>query len=156
MSRRKSYSGKFQPKNPQKYKGDLHNIVFRSLWERGFMSFLDMHKSVTAWGSETCVIPYTYSIDMKQHRYFVDFFVEVIEKTGKKQKYLIEIKPYAETQPPIQRKKKSNRYLEEVCTYVKNQEKWKAAQEYCSKNGLKFQILTERDLFGKLGLPKTR
>ena len=118
------------------------------------MGFLDTHKSIVAWGSETCVIPYTYSVDGKTHRYFVDFFVEAIEITGNKQKYLIEIKPYAETQPPVQKQRKGKRYVEEVCTYVKNKDKWSAATEYCKKNGLKFTILTEKELYGKLGIPK--
>ena len=33
----KSYSGKFKPSYPGKYKGDPTNIIYRSLWERKFM-----------------------------------------------------------------------------------------------------------------------
>ena len=36
-----AYKGRFIPKYPEKYKGDPTNIIFRSLWERRVMSYLD-------------------------------------------------------------------------------------------------------------------
>ena len=36
-----SYKGKFHPTNRKKYKGDINNIIYRSLWERKFMVYCD-------------------------------------------------------------------------------------------------------------------
>ena len=36
-----SYKGKYNPRNPEKYKGNPHNIIYRSLWERKFMVYCD-------------------------------------------------------------------------------------------------------------------
>ena len=47
-----SYSGKYRPTNPRKYKGDPRNIVYRSLWERKFMVYCDSHDHIIEWGSE--------------------------------------------------------------------------------------------------------
>jgi len=118
------------------------------------MAFLDEHSSIISWGSENVVIPYMYSVDQTTHRYFVDFSIEVLENNGKKQKYLIEIKPYCQTIPPVVKKVQSKRYIEDVCTFVKNQDKWKAARAYCDKNGLKFQVITEKELFTKMQIPR--
>lgn len=35
----KYYQGKYKPKNPEKYVGDINNIIFRSSWERNFFFF---------------------------------------------------------------------------------------------------------------------
>jgi hypothetical protein len=43
--------GKFKPKNPQKYKGNVTNIIYRSSWELRLMSYLDNHKNIISWGS---------------------------------------------------------------------------------------------------------
>lgn len=83
------------------------------------------------------------------HRYFPDFYVE---KTyhGKKEKILIEVKPWAQTQAPkVQNTKKNKptkRYINEVKTYGTNSAKWIAAEEYCKDRGWKFSIITEREL----------
>ena len=36
-----SYSGRYIPKNPKKYKGDPYKVIYRSLWERRFMAYCD-------------------------------------------------------------------------------------------------------------------
>ena len=41
-----AYSGKFSPKNPQKYRGDFTNIVYRSTWECRVMTWLDNNDSI--------------------------------------------------------------------------------------------------------------
>jgi hypothetical protein len=74
----KSYQGYFKPKNPQKYKGDPTNIVYRSSWELKLMTYLDLHKDIVTWGSEELIIPYRSPIDNKIHRYFPDFIVTKI------------------------------------------------------------------------------
>jgi len=93
MTYTKTYKGKFRVDNPVKYRGDISNIVYRSLWELRFMKWCDKNQSVEEWGSETVIVPYISPIDRKAHRYFVDFYVKVRNKNGALQKYLIEIKP---------------------------------------------------------------
>ena len=83
------YQGKFSPKNYKKYKGDPTNIIYRSSWELTFMKYCDSNPNVLEWGSEEIVIPYKSPLDNRYHRYFVDFYIKVKEKTGVVKKYLI-------------------------------------------------------------------
>jgi hypothetical protein len=50
------HKGKFTPINPQKYRGDATNIIYRSSWKR-VMLWLDKHSQVISWSSEE-VVPY--------------------------------------------------------------------------------------------------
>jgi hypothetical protein len=79
------------------------------------------------------------------HRYFPDFIVYVKQKTGKEKTIVIEIKPERQTKKPIQ-KRQTKRFLEEAATYAINQEKWRAADIFCQKEGWDFMVLTEKDL----------
>jgi hypothetical protein len=142
----KSYQGYFKPKNPQKYKGDPTNIVYRSSWELKLMTYLDLHKDIVTWGSEELFIPYRSPIDNKIHRYFPDFIVTKINKEGKKETALIEVKPAAQTKPPKKQEKVTKKYITEVTTWGINEAKWKAADEYCKDRGWSFHIFTEREL----------
>ena len=146
MTYTKTYKGKFRVDNPGKYKGDISNIVYRSLWELRFMKWCDKNQSVEEWGSETVIVPYISPIDRKAHRYFVDFYVKVRNKNGALQKYLIEIKPERFTKPPAIPKKKTKRSIDEVFQYSVNDAKWKAAFEFCKDRNMTFMILTEKDL----------
>ena len=146
MTYTKTYKGKFRVDNPGKYKGDISNIVYRSLWELRFMKWCDKNQSVEEWGSETVIVPYISPIDRKAHRYFVDFYVKVRNKNGGLQKYLIEIKPERFTKPPATPKKKTKRFIDEVFQYSVNDAKWKAAFEFCKDRNMTFMILTEKDL----------
>jgi hypothetical protein len=138
MYRRKTYHGQYQIINADKYIGDVNNIIFRSLAERKMMVYLDKTKEVVKWSSEEIVIPYFYDVDQRWHKYYPDFYSEVVNDKGLK-KYIIELKPKTETVPP---KVKSKYYLEEMKTYVKNQNKWKFAEEFCSKQeNLEFIIM---------------
>ena len=142
----KTYKGKFRTKNPAKYHGDINNIVYRSLWELRFMKWCDTNPSVMEWGSETVIVPYVSPLDKKVHRYFVDFYIKVKDKTGRVQKYLIEIKPERFTKPPEIPKKKTKKFIDEVFQYGVNEAKWNAAFEFCQDRNMKFMILTEKDL----------
>lgn len=141
------HQGVFVPKNPEKYIGNANNIVYRSQWERIFLHWCDTNDSVLKYSSEECVIPYISPIDMKKHRYFVDFFVTILQDTGKVQNFLVEIKPFAQTHPPKKPKTINESYNESVRTYLVNQAKWKAAERVCQERGWKFMVLTERELF---------
>ena len=145
----KSYSGKYKPKNPSKYKGDPNNVVFRSMWERHCFVWLDENSDIVSWSSEEVIIPYFYEVDKRYHRYFVDLKFT----TSKGETFIVEVKPHKETEPP-KRPDKSKRYLNEAMTFVKNQNKWKAAETFAKDNGWKFIIWTEKELT-KMGiLPK--
>jgi hypothetical protein len=138
--------GFFKPKYPEKYDGDPTNIVYRSGWELKFMLKIETYQNVVKWSSEEVVIRYKSPIDNKWHRYFPDFKVVMINKDGKKETVLIEIKPLKETKPPKTQKSITKRYITEVHTWGKNSAKWKAAREFCADRGWKFQIMTEKEL----------
>ena len=136
-----TYKGKFTPKNKDKYVGDYTNIVYRSLWERNVFRWLDANSDIKAWNSEDVIIPYVCQTDNKVHRYYIDVYFETVK--GKK--YLIEIKPDKETRPP-KSGRKTKRFLSESLTYIKNQSKWKAAEEFAKDNGCEFYVWTEHTL----------
>jgi hypothetical protein len=135
------HQGKFVPKNPNKYRGDISNIVYRSGYEVKFMNWCDLNSDVTQWSSEEVVIPYRSPLDNKLHRYFVDFYVKIQDKV-----YLIEVKPDRFTREPAIPKRKTKRFLNEVAQYAVNQAKWKAAREVCADRNWEFKIITEKEL----------
>jgi len=141
-----SYSGKFKPKNYKKYKGDPTQIFYRSLWERRFMVYCDNNPAIIEWGSEEVIIPYRSPIDKKVHRYFPDFYIKYVNSKGQSVRELIEVKPKKQCSPPKQPKRQTRRYLQECATYMINQAKWKAAEEFCADRRMGFRILTEEHL----------
>lgn len=141
----KTYKGKYSPKNPKKYRGDPTNIVYRSLWERKVMVYLDDNDAILEWGSEELVIPYRSPVDGRIHRYFPDFTVKAKTKDGIKT-MILEVKPKAQTREPKKQSKVTRRYLTEVMTWGVNQAKWKAAEEYCADRQWEFKLITEDHL----------
>ncbi len=148
MPRDSKYNqGRFHPQNPEKYKGDVQNIIYRSSWELKFMQWCDRNPNVIEYASEEFCIPYLSPIDGRVHRYFPDFIMKVKEQSGQVKNYIIEIKPKKQTVPPVQTSKKRNRtFINEVKTYAVNEAKWKAAEEWCKDRLLKFMIITEDQL----------
>lgn len=149
-----AYNGRFRPKNPEKYKGDPSNIIYRSLWELKFFKWCDEHPDTIWWQSEELVVPYTSPIDNRIHRYFPDVVVKMKSRDGDDTKtIMVEIKPHKQTLPPDVKKKNatptgriSRRYLNEVKTWGVNDAKWKAAKQFCAQRGWEFVIMTEREL----------
>ena len=94
--RRFTYKGKYNPKHPQKYVGNVKNIVYRSMWERRFMKYCDDNPEVLVWSSEELVIPYLSPIDRKMHRYYPDFLIKV-KRNDSTQTVVVEVKPKRET-----------------------------------------------------------
>ena len=144
MSNTKALKGKFNPKNPNKYKGNPTNIVFRSSWERDFMIYCDTNEDIVQWSSEEIVIPYVSPLDNRYHRYFPDFFIKKKDNTC----VIVEIKPHKETQEPKNKSSKKT-YIHEATTYLVNQAKWKAAEEFCKDQKWNFMVMTEKTLYGK-------
>ena len=58
-----AYSGRYQVKNPKKYKGDYTKVVYRSLWERNVFRWCDDNPKVKNCSSEEIIVPYYYDVD---------------------------------------------------------------------------------------------
>ena len=130
----------------EKYVGNVSKITYRSSWEKRLMIWLDKNSNVISWNSEQVILPYKSPIDGQMHRYYVDFMAKIKTKNGV-QKFLIEIKPYSQTQKPILSKgKKKTTLLNEQKTYLINQAKWDSAKQYAKRIGAEFIILTENEL----------
>lgn len=137
---------KFIPSQPHKYTGDVNNIIMRSSWETRFANWCDKNPSIVSWSSEETVIPYLCPTDNKIHRYFIDFKIKIKQKDGSIRVFLIEIKPAKQVSPPVFPGRRTQKYLAESFSFIKNQAKWKAATEYAKDRGWEFKILTENEL----------
>lgn len=146
---RRTLQGRFYPINPQKYRGDSKEIVYRSSWELAVMSRFDKDIRIKWWSSEEFVIKYWNPVKGREARYFPDFVIGV-QHGDVERIIMIEVKPHAETLPPKPPKKNHaksmQRYLSEQDTFAVNQAKWKAARELCQRKGLHFQIFTEYEI----------
>lgn len=111
-------------------------IIFRSSWEKIFVWWLEHNEKVFRWGSEVGAIKYTMP-NGTTHNYYPDFAVEFTDGI----KWLVEIKPYAQTQKP-----KNPKDLTAVEMYTKNMCKWNAATKLCKLRGWKFVIVTEHTI----------
>ena len=85
-----AYSGRYRVKNTSKYKGDVQNVIYRSLWEKHTFKWCDDNPKVKSWSSEEVVIPYLYEVDRRYHRYYMDLKITMTD--GKT--ILVEIKPH--------------------------------------------------------------
>jgi hypothetical protein len=137
---------KWVPQHPEKYIGDVTNIIARSSWEIRFLNWCDANSNVLSYSSEETIIPYRCGTDGKVHKYYMDFRIQIKNKLGIVKTYLIEIKPRCQRLPPKYPGKQTKRYLEESMTYIKNQSKWEAATVYAKDRGWEFLIFDEYDL----------
>ena len=110
------------------------------------MVFCDESPNIVQWSSEELVIPYRSPVDRKVHRYFPDFFIKKVTRDGTIVCEVIEVKPKRQLSPPKKPQRQTKKYLNEVVTYAINQEKFRAAQEYCKDRKFNFRILTEDHL----------
>ena len=97
----------FMPLNKDKYRGE-YPISCKSTWERHFCQWCDVNPSILLWSSESLAIPYydpsTVVDGKKKHRrYYPDYMMMVKDADGKNKIYIVEIKPFAETKPPVKR-----------------------------------------------------
>lgn len=137
----------FKPENIEKFVGTSYPII-RSSYELKFCKWLDMNPNVLKWASEYFEIPYFDPTSNKMRRYFPDFYMQAIDKSGEAKNYIIEIKPYKETKnPKMAGKKKKETLLYERVVWEKNQAKWKAAVSWCELRNAEFKIITEKELF---------
>lgn len=142
----KFMQGVFKPAHPEKYKGDVKNIIYRSSWELTYLMKLDRDENVIQYASEEVIIPYHHPVSHTVRRYFVDFWVK--RKVGDQIVIdLIEIKPLAQTRPPVIKKGQNKKTaINQGLTYLINEAKWQAADKYCNKKGWNFIILTEKEI----------
>ena len=139
----------FTPKYPDKYVGkNVNKIVCRSSWEFKFCNWLDLNVNVMEWASECLKIPYYDPIKRKKRNYIPDFFMSIRNKNNELERFIIEIKPHNQSVKPRNSKNKTQaRLIEENAIFLNNQAKWNSAKAYCEKYGLKFKVLTEKELF---------
>lgn len=140
--------GVYTLKNPDKYLGDVDNVVFRSSWEEEAFKILDNNPKILAWASEEIKIPYAKPLpdgNYARSVYTPDLFIVKEEVDGTITRQLIEIKPHKQTQPSKARKPLVK--LKEQYEYAVNQHKWHAAEKWCEKYGIIFSIVTEKDMF---------
>lgn len=141
--------GRFIPKFPEKYVGNVAAIFFRSSWEYRFMIWADQNRSVVRWGSEEIAIPYINPIKTdlqgqnKISRYYPDFIMMTQKPDGTLQKVIVEIKPKKES---VLTEKSSDR---DKMAFIVNQAKWAAAEAFARKNNAQFVVVTEEQLFWK-------
>ena len=136
-----AYKGLYTIENKKKYAGDPFNVVYRSLWEREVFKWCDRNPKIKKWSSEEIIIPYYFDMDKKYHRYFPDLKIVFENKT-----IVVEIKPAKETVLPNKVGKSRRQYIGEATTYVKNMNKWEAANNFCKDRKWEFQVWTEQTL----------
>ena len=164
--------GTYIPVNTTKVIGGA--VIYRSSWEEKLARWCDLSPSVVKWGTEVVAIQYRDpgSVNLDECRkyglnpsdpnqwpiknYYIDFYIEFTPKDydgdeSHMEKVLIEVKPLKETQPPQPvgenaKLKDKKRFNEAAKTYLRNREKWRAAQAYAEKHGVKFAIWTEKSL----------
>ena len=162
MKKREYKKGEYPLKNPKKYIGKC-KPYYKSSYEQRMMYWLDENTKVLEWSYEPHYIEYLSHTpsnypewanaltDNSIHKYFVDFYAKLLDSSGNVVTYILEIKPYIQTIKPIEPKNKNKknvkRFVEETKEYIKNMNKWEAAENYASQKGIKFTVLTERDLF---------
>jgi hypothetical protein len=135
--------GVYKPINPEKYCGDVNNIVYRSGLEKRWYTFFDLNPSIVAWKCEETVIQYISPIDNQPHRYFVDVYIKYNSKSEGIKEAIVEIKPFEQVKRPGYSKTRSKSYIHKVNTYIVNEAKWNAAKSQALKKGMDFKILTE-------------
>lgn len=133
--------GKYKLRNPEKYLGK-NTPSYRSGWEFHMMKFCDEHPNVSKWASESIRIPYTNPLTNKKTIYVPDFFVVYVDKHGSQHVELIEVKPENQT---LKEKLGNSKYNQ--AHWIINQAKWQAARAYCKQAGIKFRIITEKDIY---------
>lgn len=141
---REYVQGRFTPRHPQKYAGNVKDIVYRSSWELQMMNKFDLHPNVILWNSEGLAIPYVSPVDGRTHRYFPDFLIKIQLPDGTTRTYLLEVKPHAQTQLRTP-KRQTRKFIQEVATYAVNKAKWYAAEEFCKDQGWTFKVITEKE-----------
>jgi hypothetical protein len=138
---RKFAQGRFELKNPEKYIGK-RTPLYRSSWEWAFMQFCDNNPAIENWASEAVKIPYRDPLTGKHSVYVPDFFIQYVDKNGRKHAEVVEVKPANQTI-----KERVGRNKVNQAHFVRNMAKWEAARAWCKQQGVYFRIVSENDIF---------
>jgi hypothetical protein len=132
--------GIYEVKNPQKYVGS-GKPKYRSGWEMSFFMFCDNNPAILQWASEAIKIPYRNPLTGKQTIYIPDIFMVYQNKFGQKIAEVVEIKPSKQTMLNEAKSRKDK------LAVALNHAKWQAANAWCKSQGIKFRVVTEKELF---------
>jgi TnsA endonuclease N terminal len=143
----RTQKGRYEPRNPQKYVGDITKIRYMSSWEKEAHQFFDNNPNIIHWSSEGIKIPYIKPTDGKIHHYYPDYWIEYKNRNGEIVQEIIEVKPATQTKPPSTKGKRKKQQIYESITWAVNVAKWKACQDFCNKYNIKFRIITENHMF---------
>lgn len=138
VSKRSRYKqGVIDPRTCKKLYESQKNvpIKYQSALELQFIRYCESCSTIAKWANEPMSIKYYCRLDKKVHTYFPDFLIESIH--GKRT--IIEIKPYEQSTKPGPN---ASLWLKEA--WIRNVDKWRAAQEYAKANNMEFMIVTER------------
>ena len=137
--------------HPEKYIGDPRKLIYKSSWEQEAFKVCDNNPYVLEWGYEIAPIP--YAVPSRENpqvsrikKYFPDLYIVTQNETGVITKWMIEIKPLKQTQRGRSRNPRTRMY--EDYTWTVNQLKWQAAKSWCDLRNIKFEVTTEKELFG--------
>ena len=133
-------NGKYTVKNREKYVG-RKEPTYRSSWEFTFMLFCDNNPNIIQWASEPFMVPYRNPFTGKNTIYVPDFMMVYVDSKGQKHAEVIEVKPTKET---TMETAKSTR---DKAAVALNMAKWAAANEFCKNYGMRFRVVTEKDIY---------
>lgn len=133
--------GKYELKNPSKYVG-RKTPTYRSSWEFAFMKFCDENPAIQSWASEAIKIPYRNPFTGKATIYVPDFFIQYKNKKGQNMVEIVEVKPDNQTTLESAGNSRHNK-----AHAVLNAAKWEAAHKFAKSKGIRFRIVTEKDMF---------
>lgn len=144
--------GYYEVINPEKYIGNPNEVIYRSSWEYKFCIYCDTTPSVTKWSSEPTFSPfpikYYNPISNTVRNYYVDFYLRVLDEDGTERDYIAEVKPKNQTKIPdpitgnkTLKKLKSYNYLLE--SFLVNDAKSTAAQQFAALHGWEYMVVTE-------------
>lgn len=132
--------GTYQVINTHKYIGSKMP-QYRSSWELHFCRMCDEHPNIVKWASENIKIPYVNPLTGRIANYIPDFMIQYIDKDGRQHVELIEIKPSKETTL------ENARSIKDKASIAVNTAKWQAANEWCNKQGIRFKVINEDQIF---------
>ena len=122
-----NFKGKFTPKNPEKYSGNVKKIIYRSSWERLLMVYCDKKDQILQWSSEEYKIPYVF--EGKNRTYYPDFWIEMVDHTGEIQE-------------------KDHRDKTSLSKEVEDQQgQVETGEKFAKENHMTFEVMTEKELF---------
>lgn len=133
-------NGKYTIKNREKYVG-RKEPTYRSSWEFTFMLFCDNNPNIIQWASEPFMVPYRNPFTGKNTIYVPDFMMVYVDSKGQKHAEVVEVKPTKET---TMETAKSTR---DKAAVALNMAKWAAANEFCKNYGMRFRVVTEKDIY---------